>query len=136
MTSVEYIPSYLIVPNEKNLLQNLKFSSSGTRRICLHKNEEAPFHVMLIELAPDVTFPRHKHTDSDELTIVISGQMTIEYWQNENEKKVKVNLGKYNKAAFIKAGKFHRNSSGKNGCMYLEVKLGPFNPEKMVLGEL
>lgn len=136
MTSVSFISSCSIGTKEKKILRNLQFSASGTRRICLHSNEDALLHVMLIELAPEITFPKHKHTDSDEITILINGQMMIEYWLNkDDESKFKLNLDKRNRVAFIESGKFHSNSSGKNGCLYLEVKRGPFNPKNMIVDD-
>jgi len=78
--SVVFVGQNSIKDQHLALLASLPYSESGTRRLCFHKSNESNFHVMLVQASPKNPFPRHCHTDSDELTAVICGGLEIELW--------------------------------------------------------
>ena len=76
---VEYISDPFINKKSIKKLKSLSFSKTGTKRICLHESEKSKLHVMLICLKKNVKYPFHKHTDSDELIIVIENEVLIKF---------------------------------------------------------
>lgn len=105
-----------------SFLKTLSFSSTGTRRLCLHKSLDSTMHVMLIEIKPDTDFNRHSHKNSDEMVYLISGSLTYHF---DNDESSILSEG----SAFsiiIPKGCYHGVSSGPSGALYLEVINGPF----------
>ena len=115
-------------------LDNMPFSEMGTRRICLHKDQHSPLHVMLVETKFGEIYKKHRHTDSDEITIIISGELDVRIWTEENNANFyttyKLNQNN-SKALFIKKDMWHQTIGAIPNTKYLEIKLGPFNPNAM-----
>ena len=82
---VEYISDPFINKKSIKKLKSLSFSKTGTKRICLHESEKSKLHVMLICLKKNVKYPFHKHTDSDELIIVIENEVLIKFLKKERK---------------------------------------------------
>lgn len=110
-------------------LKKIKFSKNNNRRLCFHKSERSKLHCMLIELKKNSNFPMHYHRQNDEIFVLLRGDMEIVLIEKKFKKKIRLN--KSNNFIFLKKNVKHRNIS-KNGCLYLEVKLGPFKRKDMV----
>jgi len=103
-------------------LKKLEFSEKGTRRLCLHKNDNSKMHMMLIEIKRNTIYNYHCHTHSDEVVFLIEGQLTYEFI-NKN----KFILSEETiKSFIIPQGEFHKVTSGSQGATYIEIINGPF----------
>lgn len=120
-------------------LADMPFSATGTRRICLHESEASPLHAMVVESVAGNGFPGHYHTDSDEVTITIKGRLEILIWDiDANAKPTRLVIGDAAgdiKAAFVRKGTTHITKAVGGNCVYLEVKLGPFKKDALVVVE-
>jgi len=137
--SVKYLRSETIDSRLLKQLESLEFSATGTRRICLHENENATLHRMIVECSSDSSFPRHYHTDSDEIITAINGTLQIEIWKNglsnpPNTVCIGFDTGQ-TLVAFIPQNTPHSTKALSERCIYLEIKLGPFRRESICLIE-
>ena len=115
-------------------LKNLPFSSSGTRRVCLHNDESAALHIMLVESQKGYIFPAHRHLDGDEVTMIVDGTLEILMWDGlpaDVPRRYILNAGAGAKALRVPSGRWHQTCAIDKNATYLEVKLGPFNKKSM-----
>ena len=134
--SVAFLEALAVDPVLIEELSGLSFSGTGTRRICLHKSEASPLHVMLVESKPEQVFPAHFHSDSDEVSVAVSGQLEVVVWKDgHNMKPEKLILGGGQgdvPVSLIPKGVTHTTKAVGGNCIYLEVKLGPFSKDALV----
>lgn len=134
--SVAFLNALAVDPALIEELSELAFSGTGTRRICLHKSEASLLHVMLVESKPEQSFPAHFHSDSDEVSVAVSGQLEIVVWKDgHGEKPEKLILGGGHggvPVSLIPKGVTHTTQAVGGNCIYLEVKLGPFLKDALV----
>ena len=123
--------------NEVALLETLPFNDRGTRRICMHSDESAELHVMLVEARSNSCFPVHMHNDSAEVMVSVSGSMEVHIWNSGlDAQPVKENLSQDGSAiVLIPKQTFHTTSPGPDGCIYMEVKRGPFDKSALIFRE-
>ena len=117
-------------------LGQLPYSPTGTRRICLHQDESAPLHMMLVNSQHGDVFPIHRHTDGDEMTFIIDGELEITLF-GENptaapEVCIVSTVGD-TKAIRIPKNCWHQTRSLTANAIYFEVKSGPFDRAAMEL---
>ena len=105
-----------------SFLKTLSFSSTGTRRLCLHESLDSALHVMLIEIKPDTDFKRHSHTNSDEMVYLVAGSLAYHF--DNDESSILSKDGTF--SIIIPKGCCHSVRSGPDGALYLEVINGPF----------
>ena len=136
-SSVAFMGLNSIGRSEVKSLQTLSFNERGTRRICLHTHESADLHVMLVEARPNSRFPIHMHNDSEEVIVSVSGAMQVEIWESGlHAPPVKKKLSQAESAIIlIRKCTFHSTSPGPDGCIYMEVKRGPFDKSALVFKE-
>jgi len=117
-------------------LEAMPFSVSGTRRICLHESEASPLHAMVVESLDGSSFYSHYHTDSDEVTIAIRGQLEIMVWDKGADAiPTRLMLGVAAgdiRIAIVRKDTPHTTKAIGGNCVYLEVKLGPFRKDALV----
>jgi len=121
-TSVAFLRALAVDDALIDQLSSLPFSQTGTRRICLHESEASPLHAMLVESKSDVSFPPHFHSDSDEVSVAIVGQLELLVW----------NEGADSQVSIVPVGVTHLTKAISENCVYLEVKLGPFEKNALV----
>jgi cupin fold WbuC family metalloprotein len=117
-------------------LAAMPFSASGTRRICLHESEASRLHAMVVESLEGSSFYSHYHSDSDEVIIVIRGQLEILIWDNGADSlptylMLGVEAGDI-KIVIVRKDTTHTTKAIGGNCVYLEVKLGPFRKDALV----
>lgn len=136
MTSVEFCKALTIDSSLIARLNSLAFSSSGTRRLCLHGSESSSLHVMLVESQGNTPFPCHFHADSDEVTVLIRGRLELSVWDagKENPPRVLILGGGESEstAAHIPRYTSHMTRAIGGSSTYLEIKLGPFRADALV----
>ena len=103
-------------------LESLEYSNTKTRRLCLHKNEEAKLHMMVVDLQANASYKSHNHPKSDEIIILLSGQLTIHFEENS----ICSLSVEGTQSLIIPQGENHSVSCGSNGARYIEIIKGPF----------
>ena len=123
----------------ENIFNNLEFSSTGTKRICLHENDLSSLHVMLIEISTNTSYPPHSHKDGDEYFFLIYGEIDLLIWLNGKESDpIKFNINSYNsinKIVKIPKNTIHMTIP-KTKSRYLEIKPGPFDKSNMIFHKI
>lgn len=136
LLSTVFVRETSIGDHHLQLIASLPYSETGTRRLCFHESNQSDLHVMLVQASPDQTFPRHCHADSDEFTTVLSGGLEISIWSDGLQSQPHVLVlgpdfsGQY--AALVPRGVAHTTRPLSEATVYLEVKLGPFNPDALL----
>lgn len=139
MPSVEYKDSPVLTSDNLHDLNTLVTESEETSRLCYHKSEQSTLHKMLICLPANKHYPAHRHTDSDETIIVLKGELTITFFNTVGKFEEKVVLSPFsesentNVSVLIQQGRWHSVQSGDCNTSFLEIKLGPFDKNKMEL---
>lgn len=118
-------------------LSSLPFSSSGNRRVCMHSDERAALHVMVVQSATDVAYPPHAHSDSDEVLVAMRGRLEVSIWRHGSsaapEKFVIGFEGDDSFCVLVPRHAMHSTRPLDENCTYLEVKRGPFVKEALIL---
>lgn len=134
-SSLLFVEDKILGKNQINTLNSLNFSETGTRRLCFHSSNESLLHVMAVQTREGEIFARHAHLDSDELIVIIQGELRIRVWSNEDDEEPVTyflgnNLSKCDCAAIcIPRQTFHDTMAVEPNTVYLESKLGPFKSE-------
>jgi cupin fold WbuC family metalloprotein len=109
---------------------------SGKIRICLHGMPDSDLHEMLIALRRDVRYPIHKCPARSESHIVMNGMMTISLYNPDGSLLERVPLGppSSGRKSYLRvpAGMYHSIAIETEVCVFLEIKLGPFDPSDNV----
>lgn len=123
MNNISNSASFLfnsITQESVKFLENLEFSQTNTRRLCLHRDIRAEMHMMLIDIKENTCFPYHKHNHSEELVILIKGSLTYEF-----ENSPSIILSRSDQLSLIiPRAKLHQVTSGKIGARYIEIIKG------------
>jgi cupin fold WbuC family metalloprotein len=134
--STVYLKHQVVNSGMIERLEELPYSNTGTRRICLHDTSESPLHVMLVESESNCAFPIHYHSDSDEVLVIISGQLKVVIWREGLQRQSETIILSEGiggaRAALIRKNTPHFTQPIETRCIYLETKLGPFRREKLV----
>ena len=134
-SSLLFVNDKILGEKQINTLNALNFSEKGTRRLCFHSSNESLFHVMAVQTREGEIFARHAHLDSDELIVIIQGELRVRVWSNEDDEAPGIyflgnDLSKCDCAAIcIPRQTFHDTMAVEPDTIYLESKLGPFKAE-------
>lgn len=137
MPSVEYKTSTVLTSDDLRSLNETVDHSDQTSRYCYHKSENSSLHKMLICIPNNKHYPAHRHTDSDETIIVLKGQLIITFFNATGEFEEEVILNpasdseNTNISVLIEKDRWHSVKSGDCNTSFLEIKLGPFDKNKM-----
>jgi cupin fold WbuC family metalloprotein len=136
LSSIEFLNALAVDDSLVRRLKRMPFSITGTRRICLHKSEASSLHVMLVESEAGKNFPGHFHNDSDEVTIAVRGCLEMLVWdKGDHVTPTRICLGSdpdQTRIAFVPRYITHATKAVADNCVYLEVKLGPFQKAALV----
>ena len=119
-------------------LKSLNFSERGTRRLCFHSSNESPLHVMAVQALENYEFIRHAHVNSDELIVVVQGKLRVRVWSAGEDSEPQIHflgndLDECDCVAIcIPKNTLHDTMVIDVDTVYLESKLGPFEPESTV----
>lgn len=110
---------------------------NGKIRICMHTSPEDSLHEMLIALRKDVRYPIHKCPARSETHIVLHGVLTVNLFNPDGTLLERVPLGvcQSGRKNYLRvpANMFHSLSIESDVCVFLEIKLGPFDPTDNVV---
>lgn len=136
--SLLFIEDEVLGKDQIDVLKNLQFSETGTRRLCFHSSNESLFHVMAVQALENFEFTRHAHVNSDELIVVVQGKLRVRVWSTGEHSEPQVHflgndLEECDCAAIcIPMNTLHDTMVMNADTVYLESKLGPFKPESTV----
>ncbi len=113
----------------------IKNDGSELRRFCFHESGNSELHVMLVSIPPNISYPLHRHHDTDEWYLVLHGELVILLFENNCSSSKQVLLGAMssenndNKTMgfLLKKGTWHMTTASKLGAIFLEVRRGPFD---------
>ena len=113
-------------PEALDALKLLEFSSTNTKRLCLHKDNDSNLQVMIIQMKPKTNFKLHSHEKSDEVAIILEGLITYKFETGAN-----ITLAKGAQSTII-IGKNEKHSvhSGPEGALFIEIIRGPWKPPR------
>ena len=107
-------------------------SPSGKLRICLHHSPDAALHEMLVALRRDVRYPPHRNRKSEETHFVLLGTAALLLFREDGAIAERILLGDAASGrpgySRIPANMYHRLEVESDVCVFLETKLGPFDP--------
>ncbi len=114
------------------LRNRARSNPSGKIRICMHEAPESALHEMLIALRNDVRYPVHKCPARSETHIVLDGLMTVNLFHDDGAIRERVPMGPPDSGRCgylrVPANMFHSIRIETEVCVFMEVKLGPFDP--------
>ena len=115
-------------------LAKLNFSKDGVRRICVHRSPDDNLHCMILEAKAGTSYVPHSHSDSAEITLLISGTLEILQWRESLENEpVLISLKKDGELmAYTPENMVNKTTVGETNAIYIEVKLGPFNKQALI----
>ena len=107
-------------------LSKLAYSPKLSRRLCLHDNNDSNLHMMVIDLKPNAFYDFHKHSESDEIVILLEGKI---FYSFESRDSIELELSK-KRSVIIKEGQKHSVQAGPEGARFIEIIRGPFDPNQ------
>lgn len=128
------LPSKMFTIINQNLLDNLSQQAAGNERkrmnFNLHPSLDAPVQRLLNALEPETVIPIHRHTNTDEVYILLSGSINVLLYndQKEIQKIIHLDPAKGNYGIQIPAGQWHGIEVLANNSVIFEVKQGPYQP--------
>lgn len=126
MSTVKYVSKRVVQRSDsEDLLRNIQ--SDRLARYCFHAHEDAELHVMLIALAGNREYPIHRHTDTDEVLVIVEGEITLQFYDDRGRPDITHKLtASENISIIIDIHRWHSVRAGGSGASFLEVKRGPF----------
>ena len=113
-------------------LTNLALKSERKQsRICLHKTNNDPIHIMYICHLKNCKVRIHKHTDFPEWLIFLKAKANILYFNEDGKELKRIRINTENNSPifhFIPKDIFH-TLKFDDDSFFIEVKQGPFNKE-------
>lgn len=116
----------------KQLINNYKKNKKDVR-ICLHVNRNSKIQCMINLISKKNFYLPHFHKDSEEYYFFIKNNLTVICFNKKLKKRKKIFLNKNNFLVKIEKNVPHITIPIKNFCIYLEFKMGPFNPRNSVI---
>lgn len=115
----------------KEILDDIEKKAKQSQRLranlCLHKSSKDKVQKMINYLLPGTEMPIHCHHNSDETLVVLRGEITIVYFDNEGVEIAKFTLDKSMPAIDIPKNQWH-NIIVTEPVALLEIKEGPYRP--------
>lgn len=133
-SNVLYLQSEHVNQSLIDKLDSLSFSKSGTKRLCLHKNELDPLHMMIVETRHNIPFPIHRHTDGDEISFILQGSLEVLIYKDGLSSPpcvYEISAASDQKAVVVQKNLWHQTKAIDPKTRYLEVKSGPFDKKFM-----
>ena len=125
MQTAKYLKSIGVnIKESKKMLKRLDYTINNTRRICLHNNNSKDLQVMIIEFKANSIFPKHKHTNKEEVLIAIEGYCDIIH-SSDKEEEGKTRLSREDIfICFNRINEEHKLIIGDEGFMCVEISQG------------
>jgi cupin fold WbuC family metalloprotein len=116
----------------KNLINNFKKNKQDIR-ICLHKNKNSKIQCMINLIKKKKFYSPHFHKNSEEYYFFIKNDLIVNCFNKKLKVIKKIFLNKKFFLVKIEKNVPHITIPKKKFCIYLEFKLGPFNPENSIV---
>jgi cupin fold WbuC family metalloprotein len=118
----------------QNLLDELSQKASESERLRmnhnLHESLEDPVQRLLNALEPGTIIPIHRHLNTDEVYILLTGSIRVMLYNDEKEiiDTFLLNPIEGNHGIQIPAGQWHGIEVLEHSSVIFEVKQGPYLP--------
>lgn len=116
---------------DAQLLDEVKKKAAESPRLranlCLHKSPDDKVQKMINYLLPGTEMPIHCHHNSEETLVVLRGEITIAYFDNEGVENERFLLNNSMPAIDIPKNQWH-NIIVTEPVAILEIKEGPYRP--------
>lgn len=103
-----------------------------------HESLDDQVQRLLHALEPGTLIPIHRHTETDEMYILLRGKIRVNCYDDSGEriKEIELNPNSGSYGVNIKAGEWHSLEVLESGSVIFEVKQGPYKPveKKDILG--
>lgn len=117
----------------QDLLRRAMENSSGKCRICFHHLPEAPLHEMLIAIRRGANNPPHRCRATEETHFMLRGLARLRLYEEDGTLARDIEMGPPgdNRTSYVRIPQnlYHDMIVESGICLYMEIKLGPFNPE-------
>lgn len=116
---------------DEHLLNEVQKKAEESPRLranlCFHKSPNDTVQKMINFLLPGTEMPIHCHHNSDETLVVLRGEITIVYFDNEGVETERYLLNHSMPAIDIPKNQWH-NIVVSESVALLEIKEGPYRP--------
>lgn len=116
---------------DEQLLDEIQKKAAESPRLranfCLHKSPDDKVQKMINILLPGTEMPIHCHHNSDETLVVLRGEITIVYFDNDGVETERFSLNNSMPAIDIPKNQWH-NIVLTEPVVLLEIKEGPYRP--------
>jgi cupin fold WbuC family metalloprotein len=132
-SAVEWLSGRLLPKHLRSLAT--RGDGSKLHRFCFHEGIDSELHVMLVSIPPNISYPSHRHNDTDEWYLVLHGELMISIFESSccvgeqilvramsTESIDDVTMG-----FLLKKGTWHMTTATDKGAIFLEVRRGPFD---------
>jgi cupin fold WbuC family metalloprotein len=116
----------------KQLINNYKKNKKDVR-ICLHENKSSKIQCMINLISKKNFYIPHFHKDSEEYYFFIKNDLTVNCFNKKLKLIKKINVNKKNFLVKIEKNIPHITVPKNKFCIYLEFKLGPFDPKNSIV---
>lgn len=111
------------------LVEAAKAAPRRRAHLNIHDDTNEPINRLAIALEPDTYIRPHRHTDKDELFVLLSGGAVILGFDDAGTVTERVELGEAGcRIVEFPRGSWHSVIARDGGAVMLEVKPGPYAP--------
>ena len=119
---------------DKRLLDSISSDAKESRRLRMnynfHDSLDAPCQRLLNALEPGTAVPIHRHKNTSETYILLSGKLKMMFYNDEKEviEETILSIESGNYGIHIPAGVWHSMDVLASGTVIFETKDGPYMP--------
>lgn len=119
----------------ENLLDSVTAQAKESPRLRMnynfHDSMDAPIHRMLNALEPGTYLPPHRHSDKEEIYLVLRGSLLAFFYDEEGRVTEKIHLDSQKGPFYgleIPPRTWHSIVVLESGTVIFEIKKGPYQP--------
>jgi len=116
----------------KKLINNYKKNKEDVR-ICMHSKKDSKIQCMVNLISKKNFYFPHFHKNSEEYYFFIKNELIVNCFNKKLKVIKKIYVNKKNFLVKIEKNVPHITIPKNKFCIYLEFKLGPFNPQNSII---
>lgn len=116
----------------KKLINNYKKNKEDVR-ICMHSKKNSKIQCMINLISKKNFYLPHFHKNSEEYYFFIKNELIVNCFNKKLKVIKKIYLNEKNFLVKIEKNIPHITIPKNKFCIYLEFKLGPFNPQNSII---
>jgi cupin fold WbuC family metalloprotein len=130
-----YAKNSLGLIQEKDIKEiiNLSIKTQDTARLCLHNSTESMLELMLIYHPFKKKSGILKYLDTPSIYMLLEGEFILEFYNESKEVTKSIHFSNdKTKIATVPKGQYYKTTILSNNLLFLEIRLGPFNRDKLI----